>query len=265
METTTKPLLPAHWELPDEFQKRIGQSVGRQRAMSVDGHLLLILHAPPQHGERTRSGKFFWRQPAGKWFSSDDNAKQQSDAGIIALQNHLKHYESLVEKLEHAEETAIVSSDYFSVLSQLTPLQRATRNMHQAIQEARESIPEDREIINLRDQAYRINRFAELLFQDTQHALEFVVAKRAEMQANASDQMADSAHRLNLLAAFFFPILTLSAVFGVNLASGLETAAPQPYPFLGIIAIGLLLGIFLKKFVIQKVSHLPKNGSAKQK
>jgi ABC-type polysaccharide/polyol phosphate export permease len=60
--------------------------------------------------------------------------------------------------------------------------------------------------------------------------------------------MALSAHRLNSLVAFFFPIATLTAVFGVNLRHGLEEAEP-PYPFLILIVAGLILGAILNSFI----------------
>jgi hypothetical protein len=62
--------------------------------------------------------------------------------------------------------------------------------------------------------------------------------------------MAVSAHRLNLLAAFFFPIATLSAVFGVNLKHGLEDF-PPPLLFIGVIALSLVFGGILTAFVTQ--------------
>ena len=60
--------------------------------------------------------------------------------------------------------------------------------------------------------------------------------------------MATSAHRLNILAGFFFPIATLSAVFGVNLVHGYEQK-PGPGPFLTLVAAGLLAGFCLTMFL----------------
>jgi hypothetical protein len=54
--------------------------------------------------------------------------------------------------------------------------------------------------------------------------------------------------RLNLLAAFFFPIATLSAIFGANLKHGLEQVT-APAAFLAVMATGLALGALLMKFV----------------
>lgn len=67
-------------------------------------------------------------------------------------------------------------------------------------------------------------------------------------QAAHGHRMALSAHRLNLLVAFFFPIATLSAIFGVNLAHGYEQQF-APLPFLGVLLLGLGAGLLLKSFV----------------
>jgi hypothetical protein len=89
---------------------------------------------------------------------------------------------------------------------------------------------------------------SELLENDARQALNYLVAKRTEEQAESSHRMATAAHRLNVLAAFFFPLVTLSAIFGVNLVHGLETANP-PIPFFVVLAAGLMLGFVLKAFV----------------
>jgi hypothetical protein len=60
--------------------------------------------------------------------------------------------------------------------------------------------------------------------------------------------MATSAHRLNLLVGFFFPIATLSAVFGVNMVHGFETKS-HPLPFLAMVCTGLLIGFCLTMFL----------------
>jgi len=76
------------------------------------------------------------------------------------------------------------------------------------------------------------------------------MAQRAEEQAQNGKRMAGAAHRLNLLAAFFFPIAALTALFGVNLKHGLEDAS-APLPFLAVLGAGLILGGLLTLFVTQ--------------
>ncbi|GAB4162057.1 MAG: hypothetical protein Tsb009_39200 [Planctomycetaceae bacterium] len=240
-----KSILPAVWDVPEIFRQRLGNSVGRQRAMFADGHLLLILHAPPGPEDLERTGRFFWRKPDGTWSSTEPGA------GIQALQKHLDSYESLLEALEAEDDAATSSEDYFSIIYRLSPVYRASRNQHQALQQAREYVPEDRDLINFRDRAYKVERTAELLEQDARHSLEFEIARRAEEQAKNSYQMSVSAHRLNVLAAFFFPLVTLCAIFGTNLKHGLEDW-PGPYPLIGLLVIGLLMGMFLKTVITRK-------------
>lgn len=239
---STKPVLPAVWDVPQVLRKRLGRQAGRQRAMFSDGHLLLVLHAPPGPDEDERTGRFFWRQPDGTW-SSD-----QFGGGPHALTRHLDEYAAIVDRLEEQDAAASSAEDYFAVLSVLGPIHRAARNMHQTLQQARELVPDAAEIIDFRDRAYAIERRAELLCSDARNALEFDIARRAEEQARTSYKMAVSAHRLNVLAAFFFPLATLSAIFGVNLKCGLEDL-PGPVPFLAVLGMGLASGFILKSFV----------------
>jgi hypothetical protein len=235
-------ILPVSWKVPAVFRERLGAKVGRQRTMFSDGHLLLVLHKPPRPGEEERSGRFFWRSPQGEWASSD------LGSGPSAMNKHLGEYGDLIEKYDRLEENASEAEDYFDVLRAISPLQRAARHLHQVLQEARQRCPEDRNIINYRDRAYELERAADLLYGGTQHSLDFAVAKRSEEQAHASQKMALSAHRLNLLVAFFFPVATLAAIFGSNLKHGLEDV-PAPVPFLILTLIGLFLGLFLWLFV----------------
>jgi hypothetical protein len=238
----TKSLIPRNWEVPELFRRRLGNKIGRQRLMSADGHLLLVLHAPPQPNELERQGRFIWRRPDGTWTSSD------LGGGPQAVNKHLDQYADLVQKGDEQEENAASVEDYFQVLETLTPLMRSARHQHLVFQEARKECPEDREIINFRDRAYEIERNAELLYAETKHSMDFAVARRAEEQAESSRRMAVSAHRLNLLAAFFFPIATLSAIFGTSLRHGLETYQP-PLPLIALVATGLLAGCILISFV----------------
>ena len=58
---SVRSLLPLSWQVPDEFHRRLGDQPGRQRTMKADGHLLVILHAPPKPDVAEREGRFFWR------------------------------------------------------------------------------------------------------------------------------------------------------------------------------------------------------------
>ena len=83
--------------------------------------------------------------------------------------------------------------------------------MYDALQEARDVAGGDRPLIVARDQAYDLTRRAELLHEDLKNGLDFAIAWQAEQQAEHSHQMSVAAYRLNILAAFFFPIATLMA------------------------------------------------------
>ena len=246
MATTTLPprsILPAVWDVPSRFRERLGERVGRQRAMGHEGHLLLVLHAPPGPDDEERTGRFFWRKPDGTW------ASDALGGGINALNRHLAEFDELLDVLERQNVAAQSSEDYFRALNSIAPLHRTICHLHQALQQARELVPEDRNLINVRDRAYELERTAELLHTDIKNALDYAVARRSEELARSGHRMAVSAHRLNLLAAFFFPIATLCAVFGVNLQHGLETTSFDPLPFLGVLAIGLVFGAVLALFI----------------
>jgi len=235
-------MIPASWQIPDQIRRRLGTTVGRQRAMFHEGHLLLVLHAPPKPDEPVREGRFFWRDASGHWMSKD------LGSGIQALTRHIEQYEEVVARLDLGEERAATSDQHFRVLEHLAPIVRASRHLYQVLQDARKRCPDDADLINMRDRTYALERNAELLYEETKNALDYTVLQRAEEQAASSRHMEVTAHRLNMLVAFFFPIATLTAIFGVNLQHGLERAFP-PYLFLGTIGVGLLLGLLLSAMV----------------
>jgi hypothetical protein len=237
-----RSILPAIWDLPTTIRDRLGARAGRQRPMIHDGHVLLVLHRPPKPDEEQREGRFFWRKPDGTWMSSE------SGGGLASLSAHLQEYADLIERYDDKEESASTAAEYFDVIQAVTPLHRAARNLHGVLQEARKAVPDDHDLIDFRDQAYDIERNAELLYIDTKNGLEYALARRSEEQAAAAHDMSVSAHRLNVLAAFFFPIATLSAIFGVNLQHGWENA-PGPGPFFALLAAGLACGFVLKGYI----------------
>lgn len=261
----TTSLLPSGWDVPQQFRDRLGDQVGHQRAMEADGHLLLILHDLPQPEETARNGRFFWRKLDGTW---------ESDclgAGAGAIGKHLDEYLEVTKQLESQDERADSAADYFSVIYHLSPIYRTVRNMHFALQQARELSPDDRDIINFRDHAYRIERTAELLMEDARGSLDFLIARRTEEHAESSHQMAVASHRLNILAAFFFPLATLSALFGVNLRHGLEktqsaseipAVLPPSFPFVILILTGVVLGFVIKSFVVSAKPSRPNRRSS---
>jgi hypothetical protein len=227
--------------------------------MEADGHLLLVLHAPPGADEAGRRGRYFWRDSQGTWKAAP-RAEQVSSLG-----DHLTTYRATIEKLEQIEEDAQTASEYFELLDQLAPLTRSARNLHDVLQQAREAMPGDRRLIVARDEAYEISRRAELLYDDTKNGMEFAMARQTEALAESSHQMSVSSHRLNMLVAFFFPIATLMTVLGANLSHGLETWDARHGPWvLGIcIAAGLMLGMVITGIITQPVTRPVRKRRAK--
>src|SRR5690606_34199777 len=111
------------------------------------------------------------------------------------------------------------------VMSRSVPLARAARNLHLALQEARQAV-DDPELINLRDQAGEAERTLELVREDARIGLEFLLARKSEEQTGPAARLAQAGFRLNLLAAVFLPVTALGAIFGMNLRNGFERAGP---------------------------------------
>lgn len=238
-------LLPHDWRVPAAFRDRLGDAAGRQRAMAAEGHLLLVLHEPPTPGAADRAAWLFWRDPTGDWRCSPRGVGPQ------ALERHVRAFAERAGELEARWQSAATAADYFSLLRLVAPLHRTVRNLHAALQQARELAPEDRDLINLRDQAGEVERSVELLHGDARNGLDFTVAREAERQADRTREMAVAAHRLNLLAATFFPVATLGAVFGMNLAHGLEGWV-TPAHFWAVLGLGLVAGAVTARFIARK-------------
>src|SRR4030095_15742203 len=179
-----KSVLPPSWEVPTQFRDRLGERVGRQPAMIAEGHLLLVLHRPPKKDEVERFPRLFWRKPDGTWQSNE------SGNGPTALARHVGDFAELIDKYDRQEDHAQSVADYFGILEGISPLVRAVKNLHLVLQDARERLPGERDLLNARDRAYELERSAELLVTDVRNALEFATAKKSEEQAAASHEMA---------------------------------------------------------------------------
>ena len=240
-----KPLLPAVWKVPDEFRRRVGSRVGRQRLMESEGHLLLVTHVVPKHNDPTREGRLFWRDAAGSWRSSD------AGSGPGSIHKHLDEYAAVIDHFEEVEARAVTAAEYMSLLEGIAPVVRSSRNMLQVMEDARAAERNDRELLDCRDRAYEISRRAELLSVDAKNAMDVALIRRAEQQAESSDRMAVAAHRLNVLAAFFFPLATLAGVFGTAFTDGWNLSS-TPIPFTVFLSVGLLAGFILTGFVVRR-------------
>ena len=251
--------IPVDWKVPDLFHERLGDIAGRQRAMTAEGHLLLVLHEPPVAGVPERVGRLYWRDPEGNWKG------KPFGEGVQALRRHVAEFVERVDDLERRWQTAAAAEDYYALLQSIAPLHRTSRNLHATLQQARELAPDDRDLINLRDQVGEVERAIELLHGDARNGLDFTVAYQAEQQAGRTYDMAVAAHRLNILAAIFFPVATLSALFGMNLAHGLEDSATPLY-FWGIVGLGLVSGLILAQVIARKpVPPVPPKGKPKRR
>ena len=229
--------IPGGWEVSPRVRERLGRrSVGRQRAIFEEEELLLVLHEAPRGG-REREGALFWRDAKGQWRSAEERG------GLPVLKAHVAEYGREEDRLSQDYEAASGAGDYFELLEALGPLQRAAKNLYDSLQNAREAIPDDRDIIDLRDEAYDSSRALELLYLDTRNALDFEIARKTEEQIRLSRRSLLMEGKLNTVAAVFLPLTAVGGIFGMNLVSGLEASS---WAFWAIFAGGLLVGLVLR-------------------
>lgn len=231
-------VIPESWQVPQRFRQRVGASAGRQRAMHDGGHLLLILHDVPKPGDDERAPRIFWRAPDGAF-----KAKESRGDGLPSLKRHVEGFKAAVHDLDEKVDRAKQAEEIYQVLRAASPLARTTRNLHKALQDAREGV-EDKDIISLRDAAGEIERTAELVVSDAKNALDYLEAKAAEEQAAFAKKTAEAQHRLNLLAALFFPITAIGSVLGIELTKGLESQGA--WLFWGIVIASLVVGVAVR-------------------
>lgn len=254
-------LIPNAWQVPQQFRYRVGTRPGRQRIMEAEGHLLLVLHGPPEADEDMREGRIFWRDANGNWMPKGLRHTQHSIGEL------LHEYDQAINRVDDREEAATTADEYFEILRDLNPLVRSANNLHDTMQKARQAAPDDRELVVLRDAAYAMARRAELLYTDTRHALDYHIALRAEQQAENGEAMAVASYRLNLLVAFFFPIATMAGIFGMNVPTGLEALSHQTgmMTLFSILACGLMMGFLLTLFVTRPAKKHKREKRRKKK
>ena len=226
--------VPAAWGLPDALARRLGAGAGRQRALIEAGHVLLVLHrAPTPDDDAVRTPALFWRTPEGAWQSSPDAG------GLDALARHVQAYAQSAHALDARVEAATTPADYFGVMRWVHPLLRSSRHMQAALQAARDALPDERRILDLRDTAVEVERAVDLVAADARAGMEYTLARSAEDQARFAHEAAVEARTLNRLVAFFFPLATLVAVFGMNPPESV-LALPAFWPIIGV---GALMGL----------------------
>lgn len=232
--------IPKNWDLPESISKRLGATVGKQRLMEEDGHLLLLLHEVPRiQDNEVRKAVVVWRNPAGEWKCSP------TGGGLAGLESHLSSYRTAIHELDSAVDAAKTARDYFDVMRVVHPLQRSTRNLFDVLQATRKALPDDTRIINLRDQGADMERAIELVSADAKSGMDFTLAESASHQAASAEAANQEARRLNRLAAFFFPLATLVALFGMNRPEDVcyETG------FWIVLVAGLILGFIVFSIV----------------
>lgn len=245
-------IIPPTWTVPDAIKIRLGQSTyGRQRAIVEEGHLLLVLHKPPGPDDRTREGLLFWRSPAGDWQFN------RGGPGPGGLKRHVQSFAELEAKLTATYEQATNISALFDLMEILVPLTRSARNMHLAIQTAREAVKGDPHLVEMRDLAYEVERNLDLLLEDTRNEIQHRTARKAEEQARLSQAALHASHRLNILAALFFPLTAIASLFGMNLLHGLNQHSVLLFWVVAVVSIAL--GFFMKGWVLGKSAPTDKD------
>ncbi len=236
-------VIPPNWSsFPDEFRQRLGSTVGRQRSMQADGNLLIVAHHVPEPDEAARRGILFWRDANGEWRCSN------GDPGKAALEMHLARYGKRIEECEHALSKAAIADHFLPLLEGLAPIVRSSRNLLETLEEARKAFPNERILIDHRDRAYDLARQSELLYEDAKNSLDVAMVRRADQQAQTAHRMMLAAHRLNVLAALFFPFATLGAILGTTLTDN-WTWSQSAIPFLGYVLAGGIAGLLLTRYV----------------
>ncbi|MFO1531798.1 MAG: CorA family divalent cation transporter [Kiritimatiellia bacterium] len=237
--------IPESWQIPETIRQRLGnKSLGYQQALLEDGHLLMILHRVPSRDDFRRAATIYWRDPRGAWYCSEQGPALQ------VLREHIATFSAFIDTLEKSYDKASNADEYFDLLELLAPVHRAAKNMHLTLAEAKDGFPTDFEIIDLHDEAYAAERDAELLYTAAKNAMDYHVARQAELQARLAQRALESSHRLNLIASIFMPVTAFSGLFGMNLNSGLDSRSVVDFWLIAI--AGITLGVLMQRWVMRK-------------
>ncbi len=193
--------LPCHWDISPEIAARLSERAGRQRAMTADDQILLVLFHAPQPRQRERHPAYFLRGSDGAWQTPD------REDGLETLRQLIDEYDQQLARLEEEQDSASSIAEWFKILSEVGPLFRATRNMYDALQSARQSISDPlrrQELQRPCDRASDAMRAAELLQMDAHNSVQFSLAQQAEIQAELSQQQTTASHRLTYWLPSFY-------------------------------------------------------------
>lgn len=72
---------PPGWELPGELKARLSDTLGRQRTMTADGHIVMVLRKAPKARTLEREGALFWRRPDGNGKRRNRNGSRPARPG----------------------------------------------------------------------------------------------------------------------------------------------------------------------------------------
>ncbi|GAA5484361.1 hypothetical protein [Haloferula sargassicola] len=240
--------LPKTWDLPEAIRRRLGDEAGRQRLMDEEGHLLFILHEVPRpEDDEIRRPFLLWGKPDGTW------KNHPGSGGFAALDGHLDSYGRAIHELDRDAESAQTPKEYFEVMKRAHPLLRATRNLLTVMECARKARPADRRLIVARDRAIDLERAADLATGDAKAGMDFSLAVSGADQARAAHEAGMEARRLNRLAAFFFPLVTMVGVFGMNPPQEVM-AMPG---FREVLAVGVIAGAVVFFLSLSKKKRQP--------
>jgi len=258
---------PKIWDLPFEIRRQLSGHAGRQRTIIADDNLLIVLRQVPAGKSEFGDTVSFWKDREHQWHFSERGG------GLSALERLVQDYDDRVAALEESLAGAEDSEARFQTLDEVTPVLRAVRGLCDALGKAREwsdqhvdstrsapsqtpkratsdkneELPEPSKLHVLFDHASEISRSAEFLKSDIEGAIRFAHARQQEIQSHYVRQQSQAAHRLNILAATFLPVATISSVFGMNLASGLEKSS---FLFWIVLLLATVVGAWIGFFVM---------------
>jgi hypothetical protein len=242
--------LPPAWQAPPDIQNRLGAQVGRQRAIIDESladdeksPLLLVLHEIPERAV-PRQGVFYWLDLNRQWFVyRQGQPYDAAEDGLAALRDHFARYEAVQEELRADYEQARRAHHYLAILENVAQKSHAAENLHRTMETARtfmreKKIDYEAEIINLRDRAYNLEREFDLLYQDTQNALDYREARSSEI--------------LNLLVLIFFPLTLVTSLIQTGITDQILTIAPALDPLIMTLCLlfaAILVGIGLSLLI----------------
>lgn len=66
-----KSIIPKSWNVSPTIRQRVGEEAGRQRLITEDGEILVLLHTVPTAQDKgRREAALFWYDGQGNWKSS---------------------------------------------------------------------------------------------------------------------------------------------------------------------------------------------------